>query len=311
MLAGILASAAAGPAWTWVHLNLTDLRSRRWLARLDLPHTMTGIMGEADEHQQVNAGEGFLSGMIADRRLAFGNHAPLEAEEPGFVRFIVTGNLLLTGRHPALSSTEATRRILEAGTAPDTAGGVLMVLVEQIIETMAQRASRQGDWLDDAEDDILSGRLAGRRPNLVSIRRDSVRAKRQIAGLRSVLDRLEIQTVLQSPALREQIQEHSQRLEALAQGSEAAGERSRLLQEEISAALAERTNRHLHLLSILTALFLPATLVTGIFGMNTKDLPFTESAGGFWWALFLMLSSGVAVVLILRKLGVLGDGDQD
>jgi len=41
---------------------------------------------------------------------------------------------------------------------------------------------------------------------------------------------------------------------------------------------AQRTNRNLYFLSILTALLMPATLVTGFFGMNTGGLPFAHGA---------------------------------
>ena len=80
--------------------------------------------------------------------------------------------------------------------------------------------------------------------------------------------------------------------------------RAHLLQEEIAAATAEATNRNLHALAILTALFLPPTLVTGIFGMNTKGLPFSDIEEAFLWAAAIMASSAVAVYLLMRRIGV-------
>jgi zinc transporter len=55
---------------------------------------------------------------------------------------------------------------------------------------------------------------------------------------------------------------------------------------------------------VLTALFLPPTLITGIFGMNTKGLPFTEWETAFLWACALMVGSVIAVFLILRRVGI-------
>jgi zinc transporter len=75
-------------------------------------------------------------------------------------------------------------------------------------------------------------------------------------------------------------------------------------QEEITALTAEETNRHLYVLSILTTLFLPPTLVTGVFGMNTKGLPFTDSESAFLWASALMVASALAVYLLMRRVGV-------
>ncbi len=41
----------------------------------------------------------------------------------------------------------------------------------------------------------------------------------------------------------------------------------------------------------MTTLLLPPTLVTGIFGMNTKGLPLTDVESGFLWAAGLMIGA--------------------
>jgi zinc transporter len=51
-------------------------------------------------------------------------------------------------------------------------------------------------------------------------------------------------------------------------------------------------------------MLLPPTLVTGIFGMNTKGLPLTDVESGFLWAVALMLGSSAAAYLIMRRLGI-------
>ena len=68
----------------------------------------------------------------------------------------------------------------------------------------------------------------------------------------------------------------AQRLDGLDHDIVELRERSRLLEEEIHFKMEEESNRHLHTLSIVTTLLLPPTLVTGIFGMNTKGLPLTD-----------------------------------
>ena len=51
---------------------------------------------------------------------------------------------------------------------------------------------------------------------------------------------------------------------------------------------------------MLTALFLPATLVTGVFGMNTKGLPFGEDEAGFWFAFGIAVMAAGMTYLALR-----------
>ena len=68
--------------------------------------------------------------------------------------------------------------------------------------------------------------------------------------------------------------------------------------------MEEESNRHLHALSVVTMMLLPPTLVTGIFGMNTKGLPFTDNESAFLWASALLIGSAVLAYLIMRRLGI-------
>jgi magnesium transporter len=61
------------------------------------------------------------------------------------------------------------------------------------------------------------------------------------------------------------------------------------------SALGHRTNAIMRTLTVLTAVFLPLNLITGIFGMNFDRLPLIHRETGFWIALALML--GIALTL--------------
>jgi zinc transporter len=56
---------------------------------------------------------------------------------------------------------------------------------------------------------------------------------------------------------------------------------------------------------MLTAILLPPTLVTGIFGMNTKGLPFADLDSAFLWASLLMVLSSFAAYLIMKRIGII------
>jgi zinc transporter len=77
-------------------------------------------------------------------------------------------------------------------------------------------------------------------------------------------------------------------------------ERAKLLQEELASRLAESTSRNLYTLSVLTAVLLPMTLVTGIFGMNVSGLPGMRDASAFWQVMLLILASGGLTLAALR-----------
>lgn len=62
------------------------------------------------------------------------------------------------------------------------------------------------------------------------------------------------------------------------------------------AAVAHRTSEIMRTLTLITAIFMPLTLITGIFGMNFELIPGLHSQYGFWWSLAGM---GVVVVAML------------
>jgi zinc transporter len=97
----------------------------------------------------------------------------------------------------------------------------------------------------------------------------------------------------------------AQRLDALDHDIVEIRDRSRLLQEEVSAAIASQSDRSLTILTIITTVILPPTLVTGIFGMNVKGLPFNEDPSGFLWTAALMTASSLAVFWVMKKIGAL------
>lgn len=63
------------------------------------------------------------------------------------------------------------------------------------------------------------------------------------------------------------------------------------------ASVSQRVNLELRALTVVAMLFMPATLIAGIFGMNFRHMPWTDHDNGFWYALTIM--TGIALVMIL------------
>ena len=157
------------------------------------------------------------------------------------------------------------------------------------------------------EERILAERVSDDRQMLGRVRRTSVRLHRQLVILRSLMHKFErnIET-LSRPALRLATEKLVQRLDWLNSEIIALRDRAHLLQEETMLKTSEQTNRNLQVLAIVTTIFLPASLIAGIFGMNVKGLPLSEDDTGFLWAMFLLVGASAIVVLWLKRFGILG-----
>jgi Mg2+ and Co2+ transporter CorA len=61
------------------------------------------------------------------------------------------------------------------------------------------------------------------------------------------------------------------------------------------AAVGQRTNDVMRTLTVITAIFLPLNLITGIFGMNFDALPLIHRQTGFWIAIGVMGAAAVGL----------------
>ncbi len=71
--------------------------------------------------------------------------------------------------------------------------------------------------------------------------------------------------------------------------------------------MAHRTSEIMRTLTVITALFMPLTLITGIFGMNFDYLPLLKDRAGFWITIGAMLLLVVVMLLYFRQKRYLED----
>jgi zinc transporter len=70
------------------------------------------------------------------------------------------------------------------------------------------------------------------------------------------------------------------------------------------ALVNEQTNRTLFVLTVVTVLALPLTIIPGLFGMNIGGIPLREHDGGFWIVVVLLVvfvSLGGVLVFRARR----------
>jgi Mg2+ and Co2+ transporter CorA len=74
------------------------------------------------------------------------------------------------------------------------------------------------------------------------------------------------------------------------------------------SAIANQTNENMRILAIITAIFAPLTLLTGIYGMNFEFIPGLKSPTGFWSMLMVMLITTALLVYYFYRRHLVGRG---
>lgn len=76
------------------------------------------------------------------------------------------------------------------------------------------------------------------------------------------------------------------------------------------SAIANQTNENMRILAIITAVFAPLTLLTGIYGMNFEFIPGLKSPIGFWIMLGCMLLSTMVLLYYFYRQHLVGRGER-
>ena len=141
------------------------------------------------------------------------------------------------------------------------------------------------------------------RSVLPEFRRRVLQIRRHIVPQREALLTL-VRDGAQSGLFKEQdllfLRESADRVTRLTELLENIRERATVLYEEAIQEGTEETNKRLFVLAILSAVFLPISFVTGLFGVNLGGIPGAGSPAAFA-VLVAALSSSVLMTLLLLR----------
>ncbi|ATE66471.1 magnesium transporter CorA [Rhizorhabdus dicambivorans] len=284
----------------WLHLSLAHQGSASWISRLEaLPEDVREMMVASDSHQRAIVEGGAVGCVIHDFERDFERS---DSSQVGVLRFALTPEMMITARLHPIRSADVVRQKLARGPGIEEPGDALDLLIGTVSEGIAAVVRELGLDVQRAEDAFLDGRHSPSTHGLIGIRRRLAMVNRMLDGLRAVFRRLEGDEDLPE-AMLATVERLNQRIQAL--GADALGVQRQIhqLREEIDISVDQRTNQNLYVLSIMTALMLPATFVTGLFGMNTGGLPWAQAPHGTLLATLLALGTAGATYLFLRWMG--------
>jgi Mg2+ and Co2+ transporter CorA len=284
----------------WLHVALADRRAQRWIEELDeLPQLAREVLLSTDDHPRALIDD---SGVIACVILDGGRGLSGDDDVIHALHFAMTPNLVITARHHPVRCVDEVKRRIETGAPPATPAAALDLLIGAHLAETNERLVLLIRLAQEMEDALADHDREPEPRTLQTLRRRALRIHRQASGLHRVLHRLEEDEALPE-ALLPPVERLVQRVAAIEGDVVALVRQERLLREELDARATRRNNQNLYILSIMTALLLPPTLIAGIFGMNTGGLPLAEGRHGTFIACLLALVSMVGTYALLRAIG--------
>lgn len=288
----------------WLHLNLADSRVPAFLESLpDLTPPALSALTTRDTHAAVILDEQLIYGTLIDFQKEFAS----ETRDIGWLHFFVSERIIITTRLQPLRSIDRLKVAVEKNAGRYKRPiDVFETLVAEFQRTLIALVMELTEELNLIEDFVYDNAPRDERRRLAPVRRTVVRLHRHLRTILTLMRRAAASDEDDMPpGFDDAAARLIGRLEAVDHDVYALQERARLLHEEIDSKLSSETNRHLYILSLMTAFLLPPSLVTGFFGMNTSSLPFAEGIHGTAFAFGAIVLSVAAAWWLLRRVGIL------
>ncbi|MCB1955476.1 MAG: transporter [Rhodocyclaceae bacterium] len=279
----------------WLHFAWANVASETWMREhLRLPTAFYDTARHGAASTRLEQEGDALLAVLHDILFDFS----FDSSAVSTVHLCILPRLLVSARVKPLRSIDRLRHAVERGARFRSPTDLLVHLLLEQASALVDIARQSSSRVDGIEDTLLANRLAVSRSELGSLRRILVRLQRLLAPEPAALFRL-----LNRPpawvAERDiaELRQAAEEFSAATADAAALVERVKLLQEEVAARLSEQTNRNLFVLTIVTVMALPISLVGGLFGMNVKGIPLSESEHGFAIIIALL----IVVTLLLAR----------
>ncbi len=276
--------------YRWIHLDLNMIDTAKWL-RAVLPDVTSDTFMQKDTRPRC---EEFGDGFVLNLRAV--NLTPGEsAEDMVSLSLWITGSCMISGRLSRVWAADEIRQQIDLGHVPLSVGKLLNELVRKLtqrIDTVSRELENRTDELEESDAEWNEMRME----EVLELRRNVIKMRRfvkpQIEALR---DLIQVRATFLDANSKRNLGESANRTQRVLEELDSTRDRLSLIMEHHQADGARLMNKNSYLLSIIAAIFLPLSFVTGLFGVNVGGMPGVE-----WnWAFALLAMTSVVFAIIL------------
>lgn len=286
---------------TWVHLSARVASARQWLAKeaaLPDPMLAKALLAE-DTRPRILPHENGL--LLILRGVNLNENA--EPDDMVSIRIWIERNRFISVQLRDLKGVAEMQDILQSGSGPVDVNDLLTFFIEGSIKRLSPVLADLADGVDELEEQILQMQLTGVREQIISIRRRTSIFNRFLSPQKDIVGRLSDGSALQlNDQLKRRLHEAHNDMTRFVEDLQAIRERAQSVQSEVTNILTARLNRNTYAFSIIAAIFLPLSFLTGLLGINIPGIPGEEDPEAFLVFCGILAGVVLAQVAIFKKL---------
>lgn len=284
----------------WVHMCRTVPGVQAWLMNtLGIPEPTAELLtSDATRPRAFREGEALVATL---RGINFNPGA--EPEDMVSMQVWCDGQRLVTLRRVALQTPRDTRAELDEGRGPVDAGSLITSLTEHLIGRMGPVILDLDEAIDCLEAQETCNADQAMLTEISRVRRECLALKRYMSPQHEALEAIS----RGAPEWfedhdRREIAESIDRLRRYLEDLDISKESALVLQDDVRANLLERSARTQYLLTIVAAIFLPLTFLTGLLGINVAGIPDAENPYAFWEVVGICAAIAAAQLVLFKRL---------
>ncbi len=300
-------ATAAAPAkhgalgFVWMHCHIESPWLARMLGEGRIDQLVFDQLSDADTRPMcIPHSDGLLFNLRGKALVSVKDENELVAVRS----WIVKGGVITCWRRQTRAARDLLAEVTR-GYGPKTPGDLIARLALRMVDSIEPMVDDLSEVVDDLEIEVVAGGRELMRREMAELRRDAIDLRRFLYPQRDALSTILIErAAFLKEKDRIKLHDAHNSMARFIEELEVTRERVAVLHDEIIDNRSEQMNKQMLLLSIVSAVFLPASLVAGLLGMNVEGIPFATHPGGFWIICGITLAIVVAELILFRWLKI-------
>ena len=219
------------------------------------------------------------------------------------IRLYISTHLIISTRKRDILSVAEIIDILKKGIGPKSSSEFLTELIYRVTDRMEDVINQIEDRTNALEENLIDSTDLKFRNEILSVRREIIILRRYLFPQKEALNKLYNDKItwineyerIEIRETNDQLMRHIEELDTIR-------DKVSLIQEELANSLSDQVNKKMYILSIISAVFLPLTFLTGLLGINIGGIPGAQNDNAFYvFSAILILIVTVQYVIFKKK----------
>ena len=284
----------------WVHFDYSSPIAREWIRNKSGIDSVAidALLTEETRPRTTILGDSLL---IALRGVNLNPNS--KPEDMVSIRLFISPDLIISTKRRNLLSVDEIKDCLSRNIGPKSSSEFLKELTYRVISRMDNVIDEIADRTDYLEEHLIDSADTKFRKEILAIRRETIILKRYLSPQKDALSKLYQEKItwigeyerIELRETNDQLMRHIEELDTIR-------DKVILIQEELANRLSDQMNKKMYILSIISAVFLPLTFLTGLLGINIGGIPGAENENAFLiFSAILILIVTIQYIIFKKK----------